>query len=65
MAADIDNVLLQSIAEIEELAEEILSDKKQIISLDQKRQKTREAVRYSRKLVVGPTHSKDRSDESG
>ncbi|OWF40091.1 p53 and DNA damage-regulated protein 1-like [Mizuhopecten yessoensis] len=37
--------LLYHLAEIEELAEDIISDKHQMVELDKKRQKTREAIR--------------------
>ncbi|WAQ97415.1 PDRG1-like protein, partial [Mya arenaria] len=40
-----DGHLLQLLYEMEAAAEEILSDKQQIIDLDRKRQKTREAIR--------------------
>ncbi|XP_033752981.1 p53 and DNA damage-regulated protein 1-like [Pecten maximus] len=39
------NKLLHHMAEIEELAEDIISDKHQMVELDKKRQKTREAIR--------------------
>ena len=37
--------LLSYLTELEEAAEEVLADKQQIVDLDKKRQKTREAVR--------------------
>ncbi|XP_060071697.1 p53 and DNA damage-regulated protein 1-like [Ylistrum balloti] len=39
------NQLLLHLAEVEELAEDIISDKHQMVELDKKRQKTREAIR--------------------
>ena len=37
--------VLEAITDIEEMAEDVLADRRQIIELDKKRQKTREAVR--------------------
>ena len=37
--------MVQHLVEMESAAEEILADKQQLIDLDRKRQKTREAVR--------------------
>lgn len=37
--------LLEYLAQVEEVAEDILADKQNLIDLDKKRQKTREAIR--------------------
>ena len=43
---DIDpDKLLPYLTQVEEVAEDILSDKQQLIDLDRRRQKTREAIR--------------------
>lgn len=39
------NKILNYLTEVEGLAEEILADKRQLIDLDKRRQKTREAIR--------------------
>lgn len=38
--------VFEYILQVEELAEEVLADKQQIIDLDRKRQQTRQATRY-------------------
>ena len=40
--------VIEHLIDIEEVAEDILTDKQQLIDLDRRRQKTREAVRYCR-----------------
>ena len=40
------NRVIEHLTDLEAVAEDILTDKQQLIDLDHRRQKTREAVRY-------------------
>ena len=42
---DYTSKMIEHLIDIEEVAEDILTDKQQLIDLDRRRQKTREAVR--------------------
>ncbi|XP_064607531.1 p53 and DNA damage-regulated protein 1-like [Liolophura sinensis] len=47
--AEQEDKMLHYLTEVEGLAEDILTDKRQLVDLDKKRQKTREAIRAVRK----------------
>ena len=47
MAGVADDKLLEDIMRVEACAEDVLADKQQLIELDRKRNKTREALRYA------------------
>lgn len=52
------NFVLNYLAEVEEKAEDVLTDKQQIVDLDKKRNMNREALRAIRKGIAAPNQQR-------